>query len=235
MDFNKFFPIIRKFLGGVFLGRLLFFLSFCKKIFFLFAIFLLFFAQGNLFVYLENMVSCFPVTMITTQKEPVEKAVSEIKVCSLSVQSERMTFDSSIFNHYEALPVKEIYLYSMKIPYENWSELKNMDDVITEANPYIEDIVSSYVASKIKFQLFSFIFLMLAGVYFVFKIVASNKSSKKRFFVVSIIISVLYLSASVALLNVFPAFVMPLSAVSSGVLLLVYVIISLLNYRFAKW
>jgi CHASE2 domain-containing sensor protein len=173
--------------------------------------------------------------MITTQKEPVEKAVSEIKVCSLSVQSERMTFDSSIFNHYEALPVKEIYLYSMKIPYENWSELKNMDDVITEANPYIEDIVSSYVASKIKFQLFSFIFLMLAGVYFVFKIVASNKSSKKRFFVVSIIISVLYLSASVALLNAFPAFVMPLSAVSSGILLLVYVIISLLNYRLAKW
>ena len=154
------------------MGRLLFFLSFCKKIFFLFAVFLLFFLQGNLFVYLENMVSCFPVTMITTQKEPVEKALSEMKVCSLSVQSERMTFDSSIFNHYEALPVKEIYLYYMKIPYENWGEVKNMEDVITEANPYIEDIVSLYAASKIRFQLFSFIFLMLIGVYFVFKIVA---------------------------------------------------------------
>ena len=181
------------------------------------------------------MVSCFPVTIITTQKAPVEEKISAMKVCSVSVQSERMTFDSSIFNHYETLPVKEIYLYSMKIPYENWSEVKNMEDVITEANPYIEDIVSSYAASKIRLQLFSFIFLMLIGVYFVFKIVASNKSSKKSFFVVSIIISVLYLSASVALLNVFPAFVMPLSAVSSGVLLLVYVIISLLNYRLAKW
>jgi len=216
------------------LGRLLFFLSFCKKIFFLFAVFLLFFLQGNLFVYLENMVSCFPVTMITTQKEPVEKALSEMKVCSLSVQSERMTFDSSIFNHYEALPVKEIYLYYMKIPYENWGEVKNMEDVITEANPYIEDIVSLYAASKIRFQLFSFIFLMLIGVYFVFKIVASNKMPKKHFLAVSIIITVLYLIASVVLLNAFPAFLIPLSAVSAGVLFMAYIVMTLINYKLLK-
>ena len=217
------------------MGKLLFCLSFCKKIFFLFAIFLLFFAQGSLFVYLENMVSCFPVTIITTQKAPVEEKVGAMKVCSVSVQSERMTFDSSIFNHYETLPVKEIYLYSMKIPYENWSEIKNMEDVITEANPYIEDIVSLYAASKIKFQLFSFIFMMIIGTCFVFKIVASNKLKKKSFFVVSIIISILYVAATVALLNLFPSFVIPLSAVSSGVLFLVYAIITLINYRLAKW
>ena len=217
------------------MGKLLFWLSFCKKIFFLCAIFLLFFAQGSLFVYLENMVSCFPVTIITTQKAPVEEKIGAMKVCSVSVQSERMTFDSSIFNHYETLPVKEIYLYSMKIPYENWSEVKNMEDVITEANPYIEDIVSLYGASKIKFQLFSFVFMMLIGVYFVFKIVASNKVTKKSFFVISAIISTSYILATAALLNLSPAFVMPLSAISSGVLFLVYVIITLINYRLAKW
>ena len=217
------------------MGKLLFCLSFCKKIFFLCAIFLLFFAQGSLFVYLENMVSCFPVTIITTQKAPVEEKIGAMKVCSVSVQSERMTFDSSIFNHYETLPVKEIYLYSMKIPYENWSEVKNMEDVITEANPYIEDIVSMYAASKIKIQLFSFVFMMLAGIYFVFNIVASNKTSKKSFFAVSIIISILYILAAIVLLNLFPAFVVLLSALSAGVLFLVYVIITLINYRFAKW
>ena len=217
------------------MAKLLFCLSFCKKIFFLFAIFLLFFAQGNLFVYLENMVSCFPVTIITNQKAPVEEKITAMNVCSVSVQSERMTFDSSIFNHYETLPVKEIYLYSMKIPYENWSEIKNMEDVITEANPYIEDIVSLYAASKIKFQLFSFIFMMLTGTYFVFKIVASNKLTKKSFFVVSIIISTLYVAATITLLNLFPSFVISLSAVSSGVLFLVYAIITLINYRLAKW
>ena len=181
------------------------------------------------------MVSCFPVTIITTQKAPVEEKIGAMKVCSVSVQSERMTFDSSIFNHYETLPVKEIYLYSMKIPYENWSEVKNMEDVITEANPYIEDTVSLYAASKIKIQLFSFIFMMLTGIYFVFKIVASNKLTKKSFLAVSIIISVLYIAAAIVLLNLFPAFVMPLSAVSSGVLFLVYAIITLINYRLAKW
>lgn len=217
------------------MSKLLFCLSFCKKIFFLCAVFLLFFVQGKLFVYLENMASCFPITVISNQKEPVEQVLSTMPVCSVSVQSERMTFDSSIFNDYEKLPVKEIYLYSMKIPYENWSEVKNMEDVITEANPYIEEIVSSYTASRIKFQLFSFIFLMLAGVYFVFKIVASNKLPKKTFLVVSIIISILYVALTVALLNLFPAFMLLLSAVSAGVLFLIYLIISLLNYRLAKW
>ena len=217
------------------MAKLLFCLSFCKKIFFLCAIFLLFFVQERLFVYVENMVACFPITIITTQKAPVEEKISAMNVCSVSVQSERMTFDSSIFNHYETLPVKEIYLYSMKIPYENWSEVKNMEDVITEANPYIEDIVSLYGASKIKFQLFSFVFMMLIGAYFVFKIVASNKVTKKSFFVISIIISICYILATAVLLNLSPAFVMPLSAISSGVLFLVYVIITLINYRLAKW
>ena len=217
------------------MNKLLFCLSFCKKIFFLCAIFLLLLGQGNLFVYLENMLSCFPITIITTQKEPVEQAVSGMKVCSVSVQSERMTFDSSIFNHYETLPVKEIYLYSMKIPYENWGEVKKMEDVITEANPYVEEIVSSYGVSKIKFQLFSFIFSMLVGIYFVFKIVASNKMSKKSFLIVSIIISVLYIVASIFVLNSLPAFLMLLSALSTGILFLIYAIITLINYRLAKW
>ncbi|MBO4712139.1 hypothetical protein J5681_09550 [bacterium] len=181
------------------------------------------------------MLSCFPITIITTQKEPVEQAVSGMKVCSVSVQSERMTFDSSIFNHYETLPVKEIYLYSMKIPYENWGEVKKMEDVITEANPYVEEIVSSYGVSKIKFQLFSFIFSMLVGIYFVFKIVASNKMSKKSFLIVSIIISVLYIVASIFVLNSLPAFLMLLSALSTGILFLIYAIITLINYRLAKW
>lgn len=217
------------------MAGLLFCFSFCKRIFFLCALFLLFFAQGSLFVYLENMVSCFPITIITNQKAPVEEKITAMNVCSVSVASERMTFDSSIFNHYETLPVKEIYLYSMKIPYENWSEVKNMEDVITEANPYIEEIVSSYTASKIKFQLFSFIFLMFAGSFFVFKTVASNKTSKKSFTTVSIIISILYIAAAIFVLNLFPAFLMPLSAVSAGVLFLVYLIITLINYRLAKW
>ena len=50
-----------------------------------------------------------------------------------------------------------------------------------------------------------------------------------------IIISILYIVAAIVLLNLFPAFVVPLSVVSAGVLFLVYVIITLINYRLAKW
>ena len=172
--------------------------------------------------------------MITTQKERVEQAVAGIKVCSLSVQSERMTFDSSIFNHYETLPVKEIYLYSMKIPYKNWSELKNTEDVITEANPYIEDIVSQYAASKMKFYLLSFVFTVLSGIYFIFKTASPGKMPKKRFLIVSLINSVVYIVASVLMLTAFPAFVTLLSALSAGVLFLAYAIITLINYRVSE-
>ena len=216
------------------MGRLLFCLIFCKKIFFLFAFFIVFALHGNLFVYLENLLSCFPITIITTSKAPVEQVLDTVKVCSLSVQSERMTFDSSIFNHYETLPVKEIYLYSMKIPYSDWSGIKNMDDVITEANPYLEEVVSFYSASKIKCWLFSFIFITLLGAYFVFKFVASNKMSTRQFLLVSILISMLYILCSIILLCVFPSFLMPLNATAAGVLFMAYLVMTLINYKLLK-
>lgn len=218
-------------MSGEFLGRFLFLLQIFKRIFFLFLIFILLFLQCYLVVYIENLVSCFPVTVITTQKEPVEKMLTSLKVCSVSVQSERMTFDSSIFNHYETLPVKEIYLYSMKIPYSDWNEVKNMEDVITEANPYIEDIVSFYSVSKMKMWLFLFVFSTVFGLVFVFKTVASNKMSKKQFFVISIINSVCYLGFSVVVFCTFPVFVLPLSAISAVVPFMAYILMTLMNYK----
>ncbi len=217
------------------MGKLLFFLNLCKKIFFLFAVFIVFALQGSFFVYLENLVACFPVTIITTQKAPVEQVLDMMTVCSLSVESERMTFDSSIFNHYETLPVKEIYLYSMKIPYSEWSGIKNMEDVITEANPYVEDVVSLYASSKIKFQLLSFVFTMLLGIYFVFRIAESKKMTKKQYLFVFAIILISYAVCSALLLISCPMVVMPLSAVSAGVLFAAFVIVSLITYRLSKW
>ena len=217
------------------MGKVRFFISFFKKIVFLALVFIVLAAQNSIFVYIENMVSCFPATIITTQKEPVEQALSGMTLCSISVQSERMTFDSSIFNDYETLPVKEIFLYSVKIPYQNWNEIKNLEDTITEANPYIEEIVSFYLASKMKCLLLSFIFSTLIGLFFVLRIVASNKMTKKQFLVISIVNSILYLSAFTALAILFPPFVIPLSATSAGVLFLVYLITSIINYRLAKW
>ena len=210
-------------------------LTLFKKIFFLLIFFLLLAAQNHLFLYLENLSSCFPATIITTQKEPVEQVLGEIKLCSVSVQSERMTFDSSIFNHYETLPVKEIFLYSVKIPYSSWEEIKNMEDTITEANPYIEEIVSFYLGSKMKSKLLSFVFLIFFGTVMMFKTAAVNKMSKKQFLTSFAINSMAYVAMSVVFLTAFPAFLMPLSATAAGVLFLTFIIVSLINYRLAKW
>ena len=206
-----------------------------KKIFFLLFLFAVLAVQNHMFIYIENMASCFPATIITTMKEPVEQALGEIKLCSVSVESERMTFDSSIFNHYETLPVKEIFLYSAKFPYQNWEEIKNLEDTITEANPYVEEIVSFYLASKMKSWLISFVFSILLGVAVIFKITGTDKISKKQFWIFFVINSIVYIAASVLLLTSFPPFVLPLSATSAGVLFLTFIIVSLINYRLAKW
>ena len=216
------------------LGGFRFCLYILKKLVFLTLFFTILSLQNYLAVYLENLAECFPVTLITTQKEQVENALSQSKICSVSVQSERMTFDSSIFNHYETLPVKEIYLYSVKIPYENWNEIRNLEDVIPEANPYIEEIVSFYLGSKMKFYLFSFIFSAVLGICFIFKIAASNRLSRKQFFAVFIINSISCIVYSLILLFLFPAFVMPLSATSAGVFLTAYILMTLMNYKFLK-
>ena len=216
------------------MGVFRFCLHILKRVFFLALLFVVLSLQNYLIVYLENLAGCFPVTLITTQKEQVETAVSRLKTCSVSVHSERMTFDSSIFNHYETLPVKEIYLYSMKISYENWNEIKNLEDVIPEANPYIEEIVSFYLGSRMKFYLFSFIFSAVLGIYFIFRIVASNKMPKKQFVSISVINSICYLVCSAILIFSFPAFLMPLSAASAGVLFVAYLLMTLMNYKFLK-
>ena len=213
------------------LGAFRFFLQIVKRIFFLILLFIVLSLQNYLILCLENLTECFPVTLITTQKESVEAAVSQLKTCSVSVQSERMTFDSSIFNHYETLPVKEIYLYSLKIPYADWNEIKNLDDVIPEANPYVEDVVSVYAVSKMKFYLFFFVFSVVLGIYFIFKIVASNKMPRKRFLIISIINSIFYMVCSALLLYLFPVVVMPLSAASAGVLFAACILMTLMNYK----
>lgn len=213
------------------MGAFRFFLQIVKRIFFLILLFIVLSLQNYLILCLENLTECFPVTLITTQKESVEAAVSQLKTCSVSVQSERMTFDSSIFNHYETLPVKEIYLYSLKIPYADWNEIKNLDDVIPEANPYVEDVVSVYAVSKMKFYLFFFVFSVVLGIYFIFKIVASNKMPRKRFLIISIINSIFYMVCSALLLYLFPVVVMPLSAASAGVLFAACILMTLMNYK----
>ena len=97
-----------------------------KKTIFLLVLFLLIYSATGIFSYLEKKTKCFPITVITVEKKPIEELLQSVKTCSLSVESEKMTFDSSIFNHYETPPVKDIFLFYIEIPFSDWQLFSEM-------------------------------------------------------------------------------------------------------------
>ncbi|HNW82621.1 MAG TPA: hypothetical protein PKG52_06970 [bacterium] len=151
---------------------------------------LLFFVVFNVIIYfftfMESLNACFPVTVITTDRTQIDNIINDLTVCSESVDTEKMTFDSAIFNHYETPPVKDVYLFSLSFPYEKWDRVKNLDNAITDINPYVEKTVITYNGARIKF--FSIAFIIIFGIWLIFtiRIAPSWKKSKHNFFVTAI-------------------------------------------------
>jgi hypothetical protein len=186
------------------------------------------------FSYLENRLSCFPVTVITTEKETTDKILDSMEICSISIEVEKMTFDSAVFNHYEKLPVKDIYLYSVEIPYSQWEIIKKTDDSITESNPYIADIIEDYVNFKIKYLSIAFIFLFFAGLISLLKAAPSWKITKKQFNTSSVSTIVTYIVLSALMFPPFPKSLYPFIAITLSILLAVYFIILIIIWRLMK-
>lgn len=196
--------------------------------------FALFYAVVLIFSFLENGVRCFPVTIITTDKEATDDILDSIELCSMSVEIEKMTFDSAVFNHYEKLPVKEIYLYSVEMPFSEWDSIKNMNDAITETNPYIYDIVNEFNNSKIRYQSIAFIFVFLLGLVFLLKTAPSWKSTKKEFKVSFFFLSATFFLLSGALLAFSKVELYPFILITLSILLSAYLIIFLIIYQLMK-
>lgn len=187
-----------------------------------------------IFSYLENKNSCFPVTIITTEKEITDKTLEAATICSISVQTEKMTFDSSVFNHYEKLPVKDIYLYSVEIPYSEWERLKSLEDAITEANPYLEDIVKNFSGSKMKYFSISFIFIFFIGLVFLVKTAPSWKSSIRQFKISVVSVLTAYFGLSGIIFSLFKKNLYPFISITLFILLIAYTVILLIIWRLMK-
>ena len=210
-----------------------------KNIISLVLFFLIFYSVILTLSFLDNGTKCFPVTIITTEKDTVDKMLESLKLCALSVEVEKMTFDSAVFNHYEKLPVKEIYLYSAEIPYHDWERIKNMDDAITEANPYFEKTVKNFSDSKLKYLSIAFIFIFFTGLIFMVRIAPSWKSTHGQFrlsilvsSVTFFVLSAVAFSFSTAELNSF--ILMSLSVVFTVFLIIILIISRLLKSRDEK-
>lgn len=196
--------------------------------------FSIFYITLYIFSYLENKILCFPVTVITTEKESTDKVFDSMEICSISLEVEKMTFDSAVFNHYEKFPVKDIYLYSVEIPYSEWETIKKIDDSINESNPYIEDIIEDYVHSKIKYLSIAFIFLFFAGLISFLKVAPSWKFTKKQFQISLFSSMITYTVFSGALFSSFQKSLYPLITITLFILMTTYFIILIIVWRLMK-
>lgn len=210
------------------------FRSAIKNVFVLMLFFSVFYLVLYMFSYLENKLLCFPVTVITTEKESTDKVFDLMKICSISIEVEKMTFDSAVFNHYEKFPVKDIYLYSVEIPYSEWETIKKIDGSMNETNPYIEDIIEDYVHSKIKYLSIAFIFIFLAGLISLLKAAPSWKTTKKQFKISSLSTLITFIILSSLMFPSFQRSLYPFIAINLSILLAVCFIIFIIVWRLMK-
>lgn len=166
--------------------------------------------QLYVFNIFEEVSRCFPVTIITSNPSVAEPLLSGIEKCSISVETEKMTFDSSIFNDYESLPIKDIYFYVVETPFQNWERIKTTEDLIPEANPFLEESVADYLGSKMKYWTISFIISMLFGSLLIAGIVTSKSLTKRQFIVLNTFFIIAFIGSAVGFSVSFPPVFAPL-------------------------
>jgi len=208
-----------------------FFKTSLKKTLLLVVLFLLIYLVTSLFAYLENRTKCFPITVITVEEKPVKEMIKSIKTCSFSVESEKMTFDSSIFNHYETPPVKDIFLFYVEIPFADWLMFSEMENAIPEANPFLLRIVSKYSSSKLKIFLLAYITLFFLGLIILFRVAPSKKEPHYNYKKTAILTVLLYLLFSAPAFVIFNSGILLFAFLILITLLIAYISLLLILYR----
>lgn len=184
------------------------------------------------FTFMEGLSRCFPATLITTDKSAVDNIIGELDVCSITVDTEKMTFDSSIFNHYETPPVKDVYLYSLSFSYEKWDRVKNLDSVLSDTNPYVEKTVSAYNGSKIKLFSIGFVIVFSLWLLFTAKISPSWKRSRRSFFTTSVSTIFTFIILSAVSFTFTSPDIHSFVTISLSVFFVTYIVILSVIYRF---
>lgn len=197
---------------------------------------LLFFVFFNItayfFTFMEDLNKCFPATVITTDKTIVESIIDELDLCSMTVDSEKMTFDSAIFNHYEVPPVKDVYLYSLSFPYEKWDRIKNLDNALSDTNPYVEKTVVAYNGARIKLFSTGFVIIFALWLIFTARIAPSWKRSRRAFFTTAASTLIFFMIFSAVSFALASPEIHSFITISLSVLIVTYTVILSIIYRF---
>lgn len=212
--------------------RIKVFLSIVSRPLLLIPFFLILYGLNSGFAYLEEIILCFPVTVITTSKGLVDEIVQDKQVCSYTTDVEKFMVDSQIFSGSAMPPVKDIYLLKLRTAYTSWKNISNMDNAITEVNPFVSDTAEYYLKNKLKLLIFSFV-AAVAGAFFFLSISFYRGFLPTRGFISALTINTalycgiaLYLYRAV-IIGVF----MPVFLLSVSVGFILYTMHQIINHR----
>jgi hypothetical protein len=194
--------------------------------------FALFFLVSATLDYINNLTECFPVTVITVDQEIVNSVMKINGICDSSIFSEKMTFDSSIFNHYETPPVKDIFFLTVKLPYGEWESIKESENATVEANPFVESVVVAFYRSKLKWLTLCFTLIFICGLFLFAFSIPSKKEGLEIFKANSITTILIFILCSAAALTKFSGNIIIFSVLSLSSVFIVYLLFLVLYYRF---
>lgn len=118
--------------------------------------FVLLYLFGALTGLLERTVTCFPMSIVTTNKEIAEKLADRPGNCRSSVEVEKFMIESAIFNDTDLPPVRDIYLVFIEADYAAWEEVQKLGDAIAEMNPFLKRVADFYLVGRLKIMAIAF-------------------------------------------------------------------------------
>ncbi len=127
--------------------------------------FILLYLFGALTGLLEQTVTCFPMSVITTNKAVAEKLADRPGNCRSSVEVEKFMIESPIFTDTDLPPVRDIYLVFVEADYAAWEEVQALGDAIAEMNPFLKRIADLYIAGRLKMMAIAFIMGIITAVF----------------------------------------------------------------------
>lgn len=119
---------------------------------------------GLLVGLLEHTVTCFPVTVITSDRGLADAIAGRAGNCRATVEVEKFMIESPIFNDIDLPPVRDIFFVTLETDYAAWEEIQHTPDVIAEMNPFLKRVADLYLAGRLKIMIIAFVVGVMTAV-----------------------------------------------------------------------
>ncbi len=116
------------------------------------------------FSYIEFRASCFPVTVISSDSLFLKKIVEDRPHCSFKIESRKVEVKKELSGLKRDLPVKEIFLLTVELPFDSAGDLFSGEGGVVEKNPFITSLLIHFRENspRIHFSLFLILLTVLS-------------------------------------------------------------------------